>query len=84
MYENDEKTSSFAVNTIKIHAEIAIKKCRASRHICKSVLATEITKMNEFFFNYQHKSSLHRFYALMFLVVKALRQWRQIREAMQR
>jgi hypothetical protein len=34
-------------------------------------LATEITKMNEFFKNCQYKSSLHRFYALLFLVVKA-------------
>ncbi len=37
---------------------------------------------NEFFGNCQWNSLLHRFYALIFFFVKALRQWRQIREAM--
>jgi hypothetical protein len=47
-------------------------------------LATEITKYTNFSLNCQDKSTLHRFYALILLVVKALRQWRQIREAMKR
>jgi hypothetical protein len=39
-------------------------------------------KYTNFCWNRQCKSSLHRFYALIFFVVKALRQWRQILEAM--
>ncbi len=36
-------------------------------------LATEITKMNNFFKNCQHRSSLHRFYALIFFVVGSVK-----------
>jgi hypothetical protein len=46
--------------------------------------ATETTKNYEFFGNCHWESSLHRFYALIFLFVKGLRQWWQIREAMKR
>jgi hypothetical protein len=44
-----------AVNTVRIHAEIAVKLCSTFRHICKSKdnkvfgFVTEITEIYEFF-----------------------------------
>jgi hypothetical protein len=46
--------------------------------------ATEITEIMNFFGNRQWNSSLHHFYALIFFCIKALRQWRQIQEALKR
>ncbi len=43
---------------------------------------TENTEIWQFFINWQSKSSLHCFFALIFFIVKVLRQWRQIWEAM--
>ncbi len=67
---------------------IAIKQGKTLRHICKGKdndvynFARETTERTNFFGNYQWNSSLHRFCALIFFFVKALRQWWQIREAM--
>jgi hypothetical protein len=46
--------------------------------------ATEITEITNFFGNCHWNLWLHRFYALIFFFVKALRQWSHIREAMKR
>jgi hypothetical protein len=35
---------------------------------------TENTEIQRFFFNWQRKSALHRFFALIFFFLKALRQ----------
>ncbi len=41
-------------------------------------------EIDDLFLNCQSQSLLHCFYALIFFFVKALRQWRQIQEAMKR
>ncbi len=46
--------------------------------------ATTSTNIMNSWGNCQWNSSLHRFYALIFFFLKALRQWWQIREAMKR
>ena len=80
-----------AVNTIFVHAEIFKKQGKTLPHICKGKerrcflpLLLKLRKITNSWGNCHWDSLLHRFYALIFLFVKALRQWWQIREAMKR
>jgi hypothetical protein len=80
-----------AVNTIYIHAKIALKlgKTLGNTYVqAKTTMffsfVTASTKITNFLANCQWNSSLHCFYALIFFFVKALRQWWQIQEAMKR
>jgi uncharacterized membrane protein len=66
-----------------------VNSCRTFRHICKSnedevfrLCYGKYGNMTIFFFNWLSRSSLHCFFALIFLFVKGFRQWRQIWEAM--
>ncbi len=74
-----------------VHAEIAKKQGKTLPHICKGKerlcflpLLLKLRKITNSWGNCHWGSLLHRFYALIFLFVKALRQWWQIREAMKR
>ncbi len=73
-----------AVNSIYVHAEIAKKQGKTIPHICKGkdndvflALLLNLRKITNFWWNCHWDSSLHRFYALIFLFIKALRQWWQ-------
>ncbi len=64
-----------------VHAEIAKKQGKTLPHICKGkdddfflALLLKLQKKMNFWGNCHRDSSLHRFYALIFLFVKALRQ----------
>ncbi len=57
-----------AVNTIYIHAEIAIKQCKTFQKICKG--------KDDDVFRLCYGNYGNNFF------IKALRQWRQIQEAM--
>ncbi len=71
------------VNIMCIHAKSSFNSAELSDTYVKAKttkffgFVTEIRKYNDFFKNWQSKSSLHRFFALLFFFVKALRQWRQ-------
>ncbi len=54
------------------------------RRWCFLTLLLKLQKITNLLGNCHWDSSLHRFYALIFLFVKVLRQWWQIREAMKR
>jgi hypothetical protein len=72
-----------SLSTLYKVEEIAIKRCMTSQHICDGRFSSFPRKyVDDLFLNCQSKSSFDRFYALIFFFVKALRQWRQIREAM--
>jgi hypothetical protein len=74
-----------AVNTIYIHAEIAIKQRKTFQQICKGK-DDDVYRLcyGNYGNNCQRNSSLQRFCVLIFFFIKALSQWRQIREAMKR
>jgi hypothetical protein len=83
--------SSLSTLYIYVHAEIVLKlgKTLGNTYVkAKTTMffsfATASTKITNFLGNCQWNSSLHRFYALIFFLVKALRQWWQILEAMKR
>jgi hypothetical protein len=73
---------------IYVHAEITKKQGKTLEHICKGKDDDVFQLCYE---NYGKKwifgeiaTGIHRFYSLIFVFVKGLRQWRQIWEAMKR